>query len=298
MVLNLITVLLFGIIISILHLTGLVLLTKTEDVTVNGNQKYLIIALSLTELASIVLSVIRESIVNTTGNRRDSIGLYVRLYSMIVIPIMYYFIMFAITLDSYFELRLNIKYHLYLNKNRTKKTLILVCSIVNITSLTFLCIILSYQQPTLVLNIYEKIHNNLYIYLTPVTDTIFVIVAMTVYSYIFYKLYKSRRREEALIKQLKCNETTTNIILTVNRYRRYRVPFWIILTFILFWIVPNILQLISYSHPVFHEYFHLASYVLYRIGYIADAVIYILNLNNVKVKLGEIKRNIFNKITQ
>ena len=97
------------------------------------------------------------------------------------------------------------------------------------------------------------------------------------------------------MKQVKCNETAATNILTVNRYR---VPFRIILTFILFWIVPNILQLISNCHPGYHGYFHLASYVLYRIGYIADAVIYILNLNYVKVKLGEIKRNVFNKITQ
>ena len=295
MALNLITVLLFGIIISILHLTGLVLLTKTEDVTVNGNQKYLIIALSLTEMTSIVLSVIRESIFYATGNKKDTIGLYVTLYSMIVIPIMYYFIMFVITLDRFLELRLNIKYHLYLNKSRTKKILILVCCIVNIACLAFLCIIFSYQQSTMVSNIYEKIHKNLFIYFTPVTDTIFVIVAITVYLYIFYKLYNSNRREQALIKQIKCNETTKNITLTVNRCR---VPFWIILTFILLWIVPNILQLISHSHKDFHEYLHLASYVLYRIGYAADAIIYIFNLNNAKVKLGEIKRNVFNKITQ
>ena len=97
------------------------------------------------------------------------------------------------------------------------------------------------------------------------------------------------------MKQVKCNETAATNILTVNRYR---VPFRIILTFILFWIVPNILQLISNCHPGYHGYFHLASYVLYRIGYIADAVIYILNLNYVRVKLVEIKRNVFNKITQ
>ena len=295
MVLNLIIALLFGIIISIFDLTGLVLLKKVEDVNVNGNQKYLIIALSLTELASILLSVIPECIFYASGSRTYIAGLYVTLYSMIVIPIIYYFIMFAITLDRFLELRLNIKYNLYLNENRTKKTLILVCCFVNIACLILLYIILSYRQPTLVSNIHETIHKNFYIYFTPVTDTIFVIFAMTVYSYIFYKLYNNRRKGEALMKQVKCNETAATNILTVNRYR---VPFRIILTFILFWIVPNILQLISNCHPGYHGYFHLASYVLYRIGYIADAVIYILNLNYVRVKLGEIKRNVFNKITQ
>ena len=121
MVLNLIIALLFGIIISIFDLTGLVLLKKVEDVNVNGNQKYLIIALSLTELASILLSVIPECIFYASGSRTYIAGLNVTLYSMIVIPIIYYFIMFAITLDRFLELRLNRQYNLYLNENRTKE---------------------------------------------------------------------------------------------------------------------------------------------------------------------------------
>ena len=284
-------ILLFGIVTVLLHGTGLLLLTRAKDRHVHGNQKYLIIALSLVELGFVASSVIRESIFYATGSRKDSVGLYVSLYSTVIMGFMYYFIMFVITLDRFFELRLNIKYQLYWNKNRTKNGLIFVSFIVNVSWIALSCISLSYQQPTIVLNIHNKVHKMCYLYFLPVMDTIFIIFAAIVYSYIFFKLHQNRKKEDALRKQLGWNETTTSLNLKV---KRYCVPFWIIITFILFSIVPNILQLISFVYlECFHEYINLVSYVLYRFGFIADAMIYILNLSYVKIKLREFKRNTF-----
>ena len=280
---------LFGVITTLFHITGLALLSKEQKTNINENQRYLIIALSITELAFVASSVIQESIFYTTGTRTDDIGLCVFLYCLIVNRTAYYFIMFAITLDRFLELRLNIKYPLYWNKSRTKKTLILVYCILNVAWVVLLCIIFSYQQPGLMLNILRKIFQIYFTYLAPVVDTVFVIFATIVYSYIFFKLYKKRKAEQALIKQVRRNESDINIIL---RVKRYRVPFWIILTFILFWIVPNILRRISFSYPTLQEYFLSVSLGLYRTGPIADAVTYISNLNIVRVKLLEFKRNV------
>ena len=288
-----IIVLLFGVFISLLHITGLVLLSKEEKRNINGNQKYLIIALSITELAFVVSSAIHESIFYTVETRTDIIGLCASFYCIIVIAIAYYFIMFAITLDRFLEIRLNIKYHLYWNKNRTKNTLILVCCILNVAWVVLLCIIFSYQQPALVLNIHQKSYQIFFTYLTPVIDTMFVTFATIVYSYIFFKLYKNRKAEQTIITQVRRNEKNTNISLKVNRYR---VPFWIILTFIVFFIFPNILQQISFFYPDFHEYFDSVFYTLYRTGHIADAVIYIFTLNIVKAKLRKFKRNVLKKM--
>ena len=292
MVIPVTIILAFGIFTALLHATGLVLITRAKDRNINGNQKYLIIALSLTELAFVTSSIIFESIFYASGSRTEQVGLCFLLYNSIAAGIIYYCVMFAITLDRFLELRLNIKYHLYWNKNRTKNTLLFVSFIVNIAWLVFLLIILSYEQSTLVSNLEYKINQNFYTYFLPVINTIFVIFATIVYSYIFLKLRNNRRKEEALRKQVKRNETTTNNILRINKYG---VPFWIILTFVLFCIVPDILQPILFDYPVLHEYIHSASYVLYRIGHIADAIIYMFNLNYVKVKLREFKRNNFNK---
>ena len=292
MILNLIIVLLLGTIVALLHITGLVLLVKVNDITISGNQKYLIIALSLTELALVGSSFIRETIFYTTGSETNIVGLCVSLYTNAVIGFMYYFIMFAITLDRLLQLRFNIKYHLYWNKNRTKNTLILVSCIVNASWVVLSCTILFYQDSKLMLSIHDGIRQIYFRYYAPVSDTIFIIFAIIVYFYIFLKLYKNRKKEEKVRKQIRCNETA-DVVVKVNRYR---IPFWIILTFMLFWIVPNTLLRIYHSYPVSHEYFYSVSYVLFRIGCIADAIIYIFHLNNVKIKLSHFKINILNKI--
>ena len=285
-------ILLFGLVSALLHATGLVLLARAKGKNVNGNQKYLIVALSLVELGYVVSSVIRESIFYTTGSRTNSVGLYASLYDTVVMGFMYYFIMFAITLDRLLEIRLNIKYQLYWNKNRTKITLIFVSSIVNISWIVFSCILLSYQQSNKVLNIHNKIYKMYFLYITTIINTFFVIFAAIVYSYIFFRLHQNRKKEKTLKKQLGRNKKNANINLKVNKYR---VPFWIIITFSLFCVVPDILLSISFVYlEHYYECFRSASYVLYRLGFIADAIIYIFNLNYVKVKLGEFKRNILN----
>lgn len=294
MIINLVIILLLGTFVALLHITGLVLLTKANDITISGNQKYLVIALSLTELALVGSSFIRETIFYTTGSKTNIVGLCASLYTNAVIGFMYYFIMFSITLDRFLQLRFNIKYHLYWNKKRTKNTLILVSCLVNASWIVLSCTILFYQKSKLMLSIHDEIRQIYFRYYAPVSDTIFIIFATIVYCYIFLKLYKNKRKEEKLRKQVRCNKTA-DVVVKVNRYR---IPFWIILTFMLFWIVPNILLRISFSYPVFHEYFLSVYLGLYATGPIADAVIYISNLNIVKVKLRDFKINVFNKITQ
>ena len=292
MIINLVIILLLGTFVALLHITGLVLLTKANDITISGNQKYLVIALSLTELALVGSSFIRETIFYTTGSKTNIVGLCASLYTNAVIGFMYYFIMFAITLDRFLQLRFNIKYHLYWNKKRTKNTLILVSFLVNASWIVLSCTILFYQKSKLMLSIHDEIRQIYFRYYAPVSDTIFIIFATIVYCYIFFKLHKNKRKEEKLRKQVRCNKTA-DVVVKVNRYR---IPFWIILTFMLFWIVPNILLRIYHSYPVSHEYFYSVSYVLFRIGCIADAIIYIFHLNNVKIKLSHFKRNVLSKI--
>ena len=96
-------------------------LTKSRDRKICGTQKYLIIALSLSELGFVILS-----------NISSNLDLWVGVYILIVITNMYYFIMFAITLERFLEIRLNINYHLYLNK----KVLISVYIVLNVGYIT------------------------------------------------------------------------------------------------------------------------------------------------------------------
>lgn len=285
-------VLMLGIIIFLLHITGLVILARSKDRDIYGTQKYLIIALSVVMLGFVILSTVRELIFYVRKSRADNAGLCISLYILIVFGNMYYFIMYAITIDRFLVIRLNIKYPLYWNENRTKNTLILVSFVLNVGYAVLLCIILQYEQSGFVLNMHNKIYKNAYIYVAPVIDIVFIISATIVYSYIFSTFHKIKRKEKSLRKQVTGNETPIHII---HRIKRFRVPFWIILAFVVFLIVPNILQLISYTCSVSHIYFHLVYYGLYRFGFIINAVVYIFNMDIVRVKLRKLKRFVLNK---
>ena len=287
MEIQLVIVLVFGTVISLMHITGMWVLTKVSDRNVCGTQKYLIIALSLTELGFVILSTIREFIYYTRGSRSDNIGLWFAVYILVVIMNMYYLIMFAITLDRFLEIRLDIKYHLYSNKKKIKKVLLSAYIVLNAFYMTLLCIYLAYRQPAYTANIIRSF----VLYFAPVIDTIFVIFAMIAYSYVFSKLYRNRIKDNALRTQLAVNQPNVPIILKADRFR---VPFWIVLTFVLFLIIPDILELIRKTllHPSLQDDFQMLSYVLYRIGFIADPVIYIYNLESVQYKLRKVLHQI------
>ena len=131
--------LLVGAIITLLLIAGLVLLTRAEGITINGNQKYLIIVLGLAELVMLSHLLFVKPSFFDNGSEANIIALCAPTLHYDFFGFMYYFFTFAITFDRFLELRLNIKYHLYWNKERAKNTLISVCCIVNVSWVVSLC---------------------------------------------------------------------------------------------------------------------------------------------------------------
>lgn len=182
MVMLLTIILLFGITISILHFIGLILLTKPFDRNINGTQKFLIFCLSLTEIGLSIVSTIRQSILHASGSRRDTVFSCIQVYYLIVNDNMYYLIIFLITLDRYLEIRLNIKYGLYWNKNKAKNILLAVFVTVNAAYAVLLYIFLVYRQSTRPLTNVRSFSK----YYIPVIDLLYIIFATTAYSYIYF----------------------------------------------------------------------------------------------------------------
>ena len=71
------------------HIIGLVILFKRRDSIIHGTQKYLIVALSLTELNMVVFSVIRDVAFFISGSTDDKFGITVRTYSAVVPATLY-----------------------------------------------------------------------------------------------------------------------------------------------------------------------------------------------------------------
>ena len=200
---RLVIVVLFFPLVTIIHLVGLFLLQKSNDMNICGTQKYLIVALSLTEVSFLPISAIRECIYHVFYLRHN-IGLCLENYMAIVLTNMYYLIMFCITIDRVLEIRLNIRYHLYWNGRKTKKMLQFIFLILNILYIIYLALLFTKQLSSLSLQVFAYY----YIYVAPVFDGLFVITAVTSYSYIFAKIYRNSKRQERLRRRISGKKTS------------------------------------------------------------------------------------------
>ena len=128
-----------------------------------------------------------ETIFHTSRSETNIVVSSAALYTIVVIGFMYYFIMFAITLDRFLLLRLNIRYHLCWNISRTKTIYILVFCIINISWAVLSCIILP---------CHDEIYQISFRYHAPVWDTMFIIFAVIIYFYVFFNFTRTERNQK------------------------------------------------------------------------------------------------------
>ena len=283
-----VTVLFLFFVVSVIHVLGLLLLITSEDRNIFGTQKILIIALSLTETGIVFVSTLRESVFQASGSTTNNIGLCLENYLNIVLSNMYYLIMFGITFDRFLEIRLNIKYRLYWDEMKTKKLIKIAFLLLNTVFVIYLLcfyIILKFHG-----NLPQQIYEIYYLCLVPIIDTLFVTAAVLVYGYIFLKLYKNRKRQNSLRKQVLVD---SKIGYQYTNLNRFRVPFWIILTFILCLVVPDSMLVVTIISPKLDKHLHMVYFILYRIGYIVDPIIYLYNLHILRLKIGAFRGKLF-----
>lgn len=264
----------------LLHLLALVLLFKIKVQNVNGSQKYLLTSLCLVELC-----LGANSILFSTFKSLEMVTVLeiVEIFDLIPLYLLYLLIMIFITLDRLFEFRLNIKYSLYWSP---KKTFYAQTTVFSILILVFVCLIIlkvfftSFDFVKIIM-----------IYVLPQFGIIFMILAIYTYYLIFKKLKRNRRtsrkiKQNIMMQNLRIqNETSTKGF-------RVFVPSLIIATFILFSIIPYATMLIYYY--VFNEQHQLLFkfiLIMFPLGWLADAVIYIFTLRQIRRKIaGDICR--------
>ena len=264
--------LIFCMVVTPIHVIGLILLFNQDDSNIHGTQKYLIVSLSLTEISFLTLSATRGIVWYTDTSAKIAAEL-IEAYSIIVSSNMYYFTMFAITIDRFLKIILNIRYPLYWKVKNTKTFLVVYFLILNGLYISYLTLVLIFAWHKMSL-VMAKFYYN---YIVPVFDITFVGTASGVYGYIFATIFKKRKADKRLRKQV--TGSTGNVAST-----KIHVPFWIVLTFILFWVVPDIMMGINITFQ-FPTEFYISNLILYRIGYMADPIIYIFNLKEVKFQI-------------
>ena len=244
----------------LIHILNLTLLLKIKQNNVKGCQRTLLIALCITELSYAVLNIGLELSFNT------EIGNVLLTFTLMCVLLLYVFIMFLITIDRFLEIYLNIKYRILWSPKKTM--LILLFGVI----ISLFSLIPSYLVGT------SNTYNFAVLYMFPLSEAIFVIVASSIYFYITKQVLRHRKNILRLQKQLQSNNQVVHHGGAENRFK-VLVPTLIIVTFILFMVGSSILSLLDH----FDIYKGAAiSFILIPIGYIVDPIIYIQNLKPVK----------------
>ena len=252
----------------IIHILALTLLMKKKQNNVKGCQRTLLIALCMTELSYAVLNIGLELLFNT------EIGDILFTFTLTCVLLLYVFIMFLITIDRFLEFYLNIKYKILWSPKKTMLAL-LFGVIISLFSLI----------PSYLVGI-SKTYDFLILYMFPLSEAIFFIVASSIYFYNTKQVLRHRRNILQLQKQLQSNNKVVHHGEAENRFKIF-LPTLIILTFILFMVGSSILSLLDH----FEIYKGAAiSFILIPIGYIVDPIIYIYNLKPIRSEFKRIVR--------
>ena len=248
------------------------LLINVKQNDVGGSQKILLIALCMTELTYILVDICEQSCFLM---RINYVHEALWLFNASSITFMYIFIMTLIVMDRFLEIYLNIKYKIFWSPQKTKIVLIIALATCLLAFIPFFVIGLVLKESRFVASL-------MFYFIYPILELIFIVTCSCVYYYIIKQLVKLRRN--TMKQQTQHQEKGSKP--TYHKGFNYRfkifVPTLIIVTFLLFMVVPNVIRLCAFLKMVKTEVAYIVSFTLIPIGFIADPCIYIFNLSAVR----------------
>ena len=266
----------------LLHLLGLFLLSNQKQ---SSNQDIIIMNLSVAELGMCMFDIVQNILSRLPQHDLNNNIIIVAGCGFFVIPFL--IIVTFLTLDRFFEVYLNIKYQIHFNKFKIGAILALAWITGIITAVTLL-----YKK----LRYHVNVRTLIYKYMFPTLETTLFIICVLVYGYIYYKYRKSKKpkhstshfRSRPMFSNSKIYPLQKNShkrkYSTVFKKRKFFAPFLIIVTLILFVIVPDMLNL--YLFYIYEKTDCKAwsniLLSLYSAGFIVDAVIYVFIQNHVR----------------
>lgn len=261
----------------ILHVIGAYLLLTLYDMTLYKIHFVYLINLSVCEALMncieffrVLLDFIPQSyqvLINS-----EEIRHYVLIIQFTGISVVYYLVMFYITLDRLLQIKLNIRYPLFWNEFNaiTLMKITWAISMFVICLSTLLCYIVYHFDWQ---NVFFK-----YFYLT--IELSFILFAFFTYGTIF-KEYIEKQTLPALLR--KTNFGQNYKVVRIFRNSRFHISLYLILSFILLMVIPDLLYLlhaILHSHPC--EEVSIACWICYALSNLTDAFIYIFLQKNVR----------------
>ena len=226
------------------------------------------IALCIVELAFSVDSI-TLALLNIL-DIKHFINQFFKCFNFTLLYPMYNFIMTLITIDRLLEFKLNIKYPLYFSP---KMTLLAIITLFIASLIVFVYVFVSdmlnsWNYPKIFL---------LYLYV-PVEGLNLILACFTYYA-IFLKIQSNRAKRKEI------RRVVNNNIQSETMFKIF-VPCFIILTYILFNLIPSIILTIeTYYFPGQGTIIMYITILLYSLGWLSDPLVYIFSLKSVRMKL-------------
>ena len=235
----------------------------------NKNQIKIITVLCVYELLGGLLAILYDVVERNVTSKFIASKLLdvIMCLTDIFIALNYYFIMVLLTVDRFLAIYLNIKYQFYLPSKK-------IIRLVTIVSMT----LLAFAVTAAVLIVFNKMnrlyHWNMLYVLYVVIDISYIALVISVYVYIF-RVFKRQ-------KKLQTNRASDSDSF------KLLIPSLLIVTFIIFSIIPDLFLTGAYYQIYYvSDIMHKIPFIFFRLGHIADPLIYIFGFN---FKRGSLKR--------
>ena len=235
----------------------------------NKNQIKIITVLCVYELLGGLLAILYDAVERNVTSKFIASKLLdvIMCLTDIFIALNYYFIMVLLTVDRFLAIYLNIKYQFYLPSKK-------IIRLVTIVSMT----LLAFAVTAAVLIVFNKMnrlyHWNMLYVLYVVIDISYIALVISVYVYIF-RVFKRQ-------KKLQTNRASDSDSF------KLLIPSLLIVTFIIFSIIPDLFLTGAYYQIYYvSDIMHKIPFIFFRLGHIADPLIYIFGFN---FKRGSLKR--------
>ena len=260
-------------VVLILHMITQVLLYHRKHSLKNKNQIYLLTALFLTESMLAVKSILRASldIGNLDSNWLYDIMAWLNDYLSVCLAMLYYSFTSFITLDRFFIFYFNVTYSVRC-RPRTLLKCIYTVLVISLVLALVLIASTSFEREK-----YQKIQGIMFfIYIA--LDVLFILIAVITYTYIFTKYRQHKRKLSVATRRNEKDQF------------RHIIPTLIIVTHILFTVLPNFLFFFVILNVLeANETMIGIMKLMYRFGWLADPLIYVFGTNSLNCKSKRIK---------
>ena len=240
---------------------ALIFLKRNTNGYRNKTQINIITVLCVYELLGGLLAILYDAVERNVTSKVTASKLLdvIMCLTDIFIALNYYFIMFLLTVDRFLAIYLNIKYQFYL----PPKKIIRLVTIVSMTLLAFaitIAVLIAFNKMN------RLYHWNMLYVLYVVIDISYIVLVISVYIYIF-RVFKRQRK-------LQTNRATHSDSF------KLLIPSLLIVTFIIFSIIPDLFLAGAYYQIYYvSDIMYKIPFIFFRLGHIADPLIYILGFN-------------------